>query len=75
MSAKKSIKRYPRLDFPDLPYEQQRQILCRAIRKEIAKIQPLKELNLLSPAHVASILTALLILIERDGAPDVKNSA
>jgi len=67
MSAK-AIRRFPRPDFADLPYEEQRKIFVKAIRTEIAKIQPLKELKLLAPAHIASILTALLVLIERDGA-------
>jgi hypothetical protein len=74
MSAK-AIKRFPRLDFAALPYEEQRKIFVKAIRKEIDKLQALKELKLLTPTHIASILKALLILIEQDGGPNGKNTA
>jgi hypothetical protein len=64
----KTIKRDPQLDFADLPYAEKRQILITAIRREIANLQALKELKLLAPDKIASILTALLVLVEWDGA-------
>jgi hypothetical protein len=73
MSAR-TIKRFPRLDFAELPYEEQRRFFVKAIRKEIAKLQGLQELRLLTPAHIASILKALLILIERDGGSNGKDT-
>jgi hypothetical protein len=70
----KAIKRFPRLDFAELPYAEKRKILIMAIRREIANLQALKELKLLAPDKIASILTALLVLIERDGGLNGKDS-